>query len=86
MRPAVEVKPYELEPVCIPMCLDELIDVPIDHPFRDHCKEPLLHRHPQQREHVWMAEGLPCYNFFAERLRDHSDDISPLMSTLASLG
>ena len=33
VRPVVRVKPYELEPVSIPVCLDELVDVPIDHPF-----------------------------------------------------
>ena len=29
----VEVRPYKLEPIHIPMRLDELGDVPIDHPF-----------------------------------------------------
>jgi len=26
-------KPYKLEPVCISVCLDELVYVPIDHPI-----------------------------------------------------
>ena len=26
-------RPYELEPIRIPMCLDELYNIPIDHPF-----------------------------------------------------
>jgi len=27
------VRTYKLKPICISMCLDELIDVPIYHPF-----------------------------------------------------
>jgi len=37
---SVGVRPYELKPVHVPMCLDELYDIPIDHPFRNHRKEP----------------------------------------------
>jgi len=70
---SVGARPYELEPVRPPMCLDELDNIPIDHPFRNHRKEPFPHRHSQQWEHIWMAKGLPCDNFPAERLRDHGD-------------
>ena len=67
------VKPYKLKSVHILVCLNELVDIPIDHPFRNHCKELFSHRHSQQREHIWMAEGPPCYNFLAECLRDRND-------------
>jgi len=67
------VRTYKFKPVCIPMGLDELGDIPIDHPFRDHRKEPFPQRHSQQREHIRMAEGLPCHNFLAEHLRDRGD-------------
>ena len=30
---AVGVRPYKFEPVHIPMCLDEFVDIPVDHPF-----------------------------------------------------
>ena len=64
---------YKFEPIRIPMRLDELGDIPIDHPFRDHRKEIFPHRHSQQREYIRMAKGLPCYNFLAEHLCDHGD-------------
>ena len=28
-----EYRPYKLKPIRIPMCLDKLGDIPIDHPF-----------------------------------------------------
>jgi len=55
------------------MCLDELDDIPIDHPFRNHREELFPHRHSQQREYIRMVEGLPRYNFLAERLRGRGD-------------
>jgi len=67
------VKSYEFEPIHIPMCLGEFVDIPIDHPFRNHRKEFFPHCHSQQREYVRMTEALPCYNFLAERLGDHND-------------
>ena len=67
------MRPYKLKPIRIPMCLDELDDIPIDHPFRNHRKEPFSHRHSQQREYIRMVEGLPRYNFLAERLRGRVD-------------
>ena len=44
---AVGVEPYKLEPIHIPIGLDELIDVPIFHPPRRHCKLVVMHCHPQ---------------------------------------
>jgi len=55
------------------MYFNELVDIPIDHPLRNHRKELSPHRHSQQWEHVWMAEALPCYDFLAERLCDRND-------------
>jgi len=66
-------RPYKLEPIHIPMCLNELLDIPIDHPFRNHREEPFPHCHSQKREHIRMVEGSPCYNFLAEHLHDHND-------------
>ena len=63
---------YKLKPIRIRMCFDELDDIPIGHPFRNHREEPFLHRHSQQREHIRMVEGLPRHNLLAENLRDHS--------------
>ena len=73
MESVVEVEPYKFKPIRIPMCLDELDDISIDHPFRNHRKDLCPHRHSQQREHIRMAEGLPCDNFLAESLRDHKN-------------
>ena len=67
-------RPYKLEPICLPMCLDELDNISIDHPFRNHRKEPFPHRHSQQREYIRMVEALPRHNLLAERLRDHGDN------------
>jgi len=67
---SVRARPYKLEPIRLPTCLDEINNIPIDHPFRNHRKESFPHRHSQQREHVWMVKALPRYNFLAERLRD----------------
>ena len=55
------------------MRLDKLIDVSVGHPFGDNREVAVAHCHSQQREHVWVAEGLPCDNFLAERLCDHND-------------
>ena len=70
---SVEARPYKLEPVRLPTCLDELNNISINHPFRNHRKEPFPHRHSQQREHIRMMKALPRYNFLAERLRDRGD-------------
>jgi len=40
-------KPYKLEPIHIPMCLNEFIDIPIDHPFRNHREDLFPHCHSQ---------------------------------------
>ena len=45
--PLVKLQPYELEPVCILMLLDELVDVPMLHPLRRHRKLVTGHRRSQ---------------------------------------
>ena len=54
--------PNKLETIRIPMDSDELVDVPILHPFRCHCEVGTIHQYSQQWQHVWMAEELPSYN------------------------
>jgi len=41
----VRTKTYKFEPIRILVYLDELIDVPIGHPFRYHRKLVVSHRH-----------------------------------------
>jgi len=41
------IKPYKIEPICISMHLDKLVDVPVDHPFRYHREVVLAHCHSQ---------------------------------------
>ena len=64
--------PYKFETVCIPVSLDELVDGPIDHPFRHHCKLVVTHYHSQQRQYVLMAKSFPGYYFLTEPLRSWS--------------
>ena len=51
------------------MRLDELVDVPIYHPFRRHCEFVMAHCRSQQRQHVRMTKRFPRHNFLAEPLR-----------------
>jgi len=51
------------------MGLHKLVDVPILHPPRHHSELVLGHCHPQQRQHVWMPEGPPSDDLFAELLQ-----------------
>jgi len=62
-------KPYKLKQIYIPMGLSEFVDVPVCHPLRCHREVIIIHCHPQQRQHVWMAESFPRYNLLAEPLQ-----------------
>ena len=62
------VRSYKVKPIHIPVCLDELVDVSIDHPFRYHRKMPIAHCHAQQWKHILVAEAFPRHNFLAEPL------------------
>ena len=59
---------YKIKLVRIPIGLDELVNVSVDHPFRRHRKMPVAHCHSQQWEYVWMAETFPRHHFLAEPL------------------
>jgi len=41
------LQPYKLEPICIHVLLDELVDVPIFHPLRRHRKFVAGHHRSQ---------------------------------------
>ena len=60
---------YKPKTVRIPVGLGELIDIPIDHPLRHHCKLVVVHHHSQQWQHILMAKSLPRDDFRAESLR-----------------
>ena len=57
------------------MGLDELGDIPIDHPFRYHRELVTRHRYSQQWQHVLMAKGFPCHDLLAEPLHDQYQPI-----------
>ena len=50
------------------MCLDKLVDVTVDHPFRYHRELVIAHRHSQQWKYVRVTETLPRDDFIAEPL------------------
>ena len=79
----VGVRPYKVESIHIPMYLDKLVDVAVDHPFRYHREMVIAHCHPQQWKNVRVAEALPCYNFLAEPLCNQSAPLDTLSRTLA---
>ena len=66
---------HKLEPVRISIGLYELIYIPIDHPFRCHCKMLAAHCNTQQRKNVWMMETFPRHYFPAEPLRNQQLDM-----------
>jgi len=51
------------------MRLDKLIDVPIRHPLGYHRELGVTHCDSQQRQYIWMAEGIPRHNLLAEPLQ-----------------
>jgi len=63
------MEPYKLKPIRTPMRPGELVDVPIDHPFRYHRELVITHRHSQQWQNVLMVKGFPRYNLLAEPLQ-----------------
>lgn len=63
------MKAYEFEPIHARMFLDELLDVTVCHPLRNHGESVLSHDHPYQRQHVWMAERFPGDDFSTEPLQ-----------------
>ena len=68
------VETYQLKPIRFPMRLDELVDIPTDHPFRHHCELVFAHRNAQKRQQIRMAKSGPCHNLFTEPLRGSALD------------
>ena len=50
------------------MFLDKVADVSIHHPVRYHGKLVPGHHHSDERQDIWMMEGLPHYDLLAELL------------------
>ena len=65
--PAVR-RSHKFEPVDILVGLDELVDVPVRHPLRNHYKLLTIHRDSYQWQHIWVIKGIPCHDFLAESL------------------
>ena len=72
-----EAEAYELKPVRVAMNFNELLDIPIGHPFRYHYKLIATDRRSQQRQHIWMAKGSPRHNFLAEPLHEPQSAYQP---------
>ena len=66
------IKSYEFKPIHIPVRSDKRVDGSTHHPFGYHFEATVAHCRSQQREHVRVAETLPCYNLFAESLQNQS--------------
>ena len=51
------------------MRFDELIDIPIRHPFRYHRELGFfIRRNTHKRQHIWVPKGIPLHNLLAEHL------------------
>ena len=59
---------YQLQPVCVWVFLDILVNIAVYHPLRNHCKVSLRHCHSYQRQNVGMLQSFPRDNFLAEPL------------------
>ena len=68
VMPLATLEPYKLEPICIRVLLDVLVDVPIFHPLRSHRKFITGHRRSQQWQHIRMAQRFPRHHFLTEPL------------------
>jgi hypothetical protein len=60
---------HKLNMVHIFVLLDELIDVPMFHPFGDHRKPTFAYRHSKQWQDIWMPEVFPGNSLSAESLQ-----------------
>ena len=66
--PQDRVTTHQLSAVHVSIPLDELIYVSVLHPLRDHREPMFAHRHPKQRQDIWMMEVLPGNSLSAEPL------------------
>ena len=62
------MRPHKFERIRFPVRLDELVDIPIRHPFRYHCELVFIRRNAQKWQHVRMAKSVPCHDLLAEHL------------------
>jgi hypothetical protein len=60
---------HQLSAVHIFVLLDELIDVPMFHPFGDHREPTFAYRHSKQRKDIRMPEVFPGDSLSAESLQ-----------------
>jgi hypothetical protein len=60
---------HKLNAVHMIVLLDELVDVPMFHPFGDHRKPAFAYRHSKQRQDIWMSEVFPGDSLSAESLQ-----------------
>ena len=59
---------YQLQPVCIRVCLHELAEVSVDHPVRYHRELSLGHHYSNQWQDIRMPKRSPRHNLFTEPL------------------
>ena len=72
---------YKLKSVCIPMRLDEFVDISIIHPLRHHHEFPVLHHHSQQGQCVLMTKSFPAHDLLAEPLCGRHKSVNASSST-----
>ena len=72
---------YKFKTVYIPVCLDELDNVSISHPFRHHHKFMVVHHHSQQWQHVRMRKSFPGHGLLAKPLRGRHKRVNANSST-----
>ena len=60
--------PHKCKRIDLPVFPDELINIPIHHPLRYHCKLSFIRRDTQKRQDIWMGKSAPCHNLLAESL------------------
>ena len=66
--PQDRVTTYQLSAIHVSIPLDELIDVSVLHPLRNHREPVFAHRHPKQRQDIRMPKVLPGNSLSAEPL------------------
>ena len=66
--PRSNIDTYKRSPVCIRIIPNELVDIPIVHPLRNHRKVALIERHSKQRQNVWVPKVLANHCLSAKSL------------------
>ena len=60
---------HKLNAVRMIVLFDEVVDVPVFHPFGDQCKPTSTYCYSKQREDIWMSEVFPSDSLSAESLQ-----------------